>query len=109
MCNVEGLEDANNTKGYEAGDMMVKDMVGVLSDVFGIKNVYRLGGAEFAAFGFESEEGLFEADVERVRKLAAEKELRVSTGAVYCAFGTMSMTRVINRASELINEKRAQG
>lgn len=109
MCDIEGLEDANNTKGYEAGDMMVKDMVGVLSDVFGIKNVYRLGGAEFAAFGFESEEGLFEADVERVKKLAGDKELRVSIGAVYCAFGTMSMTRVINRASELISEQKSQG
>ncbi|MCR5279907.1 MAG: diguanylate cyclase [Lachnospiraceae bacterium] len=102
ICNINGLEAANNKIGYEAGDRMVKDVVRCLTDVFGESHVYRMGGGEFAAFGFETDESFFNGDVERVRKLAKEKDLSLSIGSVFCAFGTMAIQRVLYRANEIM-------
>ncbi len=102
ICTIKGLEAANASVGYEAGDRMVVGLVKSLFDVFGEGNVYRMGGAEFSAFGFETDEVFFNSDVERARMIAKDKGLELSVGAVYCAFGTMGMPRVLARASELM-------
>ncbi len=101
-CNINGYEAANNAFGYEAGDRMANTLVQCLKEVFGEGHVYRMAGAGFAAFGFETDEAYFEGDVERARKLAQERELDVSFGSVYCAYGTMSIDKVIRHAEELM-------
>ena len=105
ICDIDGLEAANSSGGYEAGDKMVIQLVQCLTDVFGEGHVYRMGGAEFAAFGFETDEAYFNSDVDRARKMAREKGIKISAGAVYCAFGTMGMQRVLTRANELMKEE----
>ncbi len=106
ICNIDNLGDTNDTGGYEEGDRTVRTMVGIMKDIFGEKNVYRLSGAEFTAFGFETDEGFFDGDVQRVRKAAAAKGIDISLGSVYCANGTMGMERVIRRADGLLRSER---
>lgn len=101
-CYLNRFETVNNTQGYEAGDRMALGLVQGLQDVFGKEHVYRLGGAGFAVFGFETDEAYFENDVERFRRIMKEKELDVSVGAVYCAYGAMSIDKVIRHAAELM-------
>ncbi|MBQ7678766.1 MAG: GGDEF domain-containing protein [Butyrivibrio sp.] len=105
LCSIIGLESTNSKFGYEAGDKMVVDLVSCLSGVFGTGNVYRLSGAEFAAFGFESDESFFDGDVERVRRMIREKDMEVAFGAVYCAYGTMDISIVLRRAGEQMREE----
>ena len=104
ICEIEGLERANDTKGYEAGDKMVIGLVNCLMDVFGNDNVYRVSGTEFVAFGFESEETFFYNDVDRVRKMTADMGLSIFVGAVFCVYGTLDISMVIGRANELLIE-----
>lgn len=61
-----------------------------------------MGGAEFSAFGFETDEVFFNSDVERARKMAKDRGLELSVGHVYCAFGTMAVNRVLARAAEIM-------
>ncbi|MCR4762597.1 MAG: diguanylate cyclase [Lachnospiraceae bacterium] len=105
-CNLKGLEETNRKKGYEAGDRMVVSVVDCLKEVFGEGKVYRMSGSEFSAFGFETDETFFHADVQRVVRLMHEKELQVDTGSVFCAFGSMGMERVINQVHAQMREAR---
>lgn len=106
-CDMKGLELINSALGYEAGDKLVIDMAAHLMEVFGEANVYRLSGSEFTAFGFEVDETIFFSDVARVKKLFADDDIKVNTGAVFCANGTKDMSKVMKRADELIQEERA--
>ena len=76
------------------------DTAKCLSEVFGNENVYRLGGGEFAAFGFETDESFFDSDVARAGKLISDRKINVAIGGVYCTYGTMNMNGVVKRARE---------
>jgi GGDEF domain-containing protein len=99
------LEETSDIIKYEAGDRLIKKAFHVLADVFSSENVYRIGGAEFAVFGHESDEIIFNADVDRVRNLMDELDISVSIGSVYCAFGTMDINKVIKHVNKLLRDK----
>ena len=100
VCGINGLETVNRTGGYEAGDEMVKNMSDCLITVFGTGRVYRLSGSVFASFGFEFDEAGFDQDVERVKRMAADKGLEISMGAVFCSYGTGDFSKVMEHANE---------
>ncbi|MBR4542973.1 MAG: diguanylate cyclase [Lachnospiraceae bacterium] len=99
-CRIKDFTEISNNQGYEAGDRVLADTASCLVEVFGNENVYRLGGGEFAAFGFETDESFFDSDVSRAGKLLSEKEINASVGGVYCTYGTMNMNSVVKRARE---------
>ncbi len=94
MCDINGLKAVNDQLGHEAGDALIIDVAKSLIEVFGAENVYRMGGDEFAVYGFEPEESAFDADVARAKVLIAEKGRSASIGMVYCAAGTMDKAQV---------------
>ena len=47
--DVNGLHQLNDTKGHEAGDIMLRTVADILKEVFGQDHVYRIGGDEFVA------------------------------------------------------------
>ncbi|MBR5406190.1 MAG: GGDEF domain-containing protein [Lachnospiraceae bacterium] len=104
ICHANGVDEANRSEGYEAGDRLILKTFRALSDVFSKENIYKLGGAEFAVFGYESDEILFNTDVDRARSLMDELKISVSIGAVYCAFGTMDIKKVIKHVNKLLRD-----
>ncbi len=94
MCDINGLKAANDRQGHGAGDRMITDVARSLAEVFGSPNVYRMGGDEFAVYGFEPDETAFDADVERAKALIAEKGYSASVGAVYCVSGSLDNAKV---------------
>lgn len=103
--NIEGLVAINKTYGYEAGDKIVLDVAKCLMEVFGKENVYRMNGTEFVCIGFETEEVFFYNDVDRAKKLIEEKDIngiRITSGAVYCVYGTTDLDIVTERVEELM-------
>ncbi len=103
QCEISKNVDFDYLPGNDSTDRHVIDMASCLTEVFGKDRVFRVGGNEFVAFGFEVEEIYFRNDAERVRKLAAEKGLSPSIGAVYCTYGTRNIASVITRANELLH------
>ncbi|MBR3308188.1 MAG: diguanylate cyclase [Lachnospiraceae bacterium] len=106
VCSIRGLDLINAEKGYEAGDKQVVELADCLKFIFGEKHVYRMGGAEFAAFGFELDETFFDNDVARMRKLAKEKEINLAMGSAYCTNGTMNISAVIDHAYERMKREK---
>lgn len=104
ICHINGFDEANRKYGYEKGDKMIKETVACMTEVFGKGRVYRLGAAEFAAFGFETDETFFNSDADRVSRLVGEKDLSLAVGAVYCSFGTMDMDKVIKHANKMMRD-----
>lgn len=94
MCDINGLKQTNDTLGHEAGDALIIDVAKSLREVFGAKNVFRMGGDEFAAYSFAESEEEFESDVEHVKRLIAERGRSASIGVVYCAGGAMGIAEV---------------
>ncbi|MCQ2573574.1 MAG: EAL domain-containing protein [Treponema sp.] len=47
LCDINGLKKINDTQGHLAGDEYIKKAARIYGDLFGINNVYRLGGDEF--------------------------------------------------------------
>ena len=47
--DVNGLHELNNTKGHDAGDVMLKTVAQEMVRQFGIKDSYRIGGDELVA------------------------------------------------------------
>ncbi|MCR5596629.1 MAG: GGDEF domain-containing protein [Lachnospiraceae bacterium] len=99
-CRIKDFAEISSNRGYEAGDNVLADTAKCLSEVFGNENVYRLGGGEFAVFGFETDESFFDSDVARAGKLISDRKINVAIGGVYCTYGTMNMNGVVKRARE---------
>ncbi|MBE6909291.1 MAG: GGDEF domain-containing protein [Ruminococcaceae bacterium] len=94
MCDINGLKRANDTCGHEAGDALIIDIANSLMEVFGARNVYRVGGDEFAAYAFPKDAAEFDAAVERLRALIVEKGRSASIGCVFSAGGAADLEAV---------------
>lgn len=51
--DVNGLHELNNSKGHDAGDIMLKFVAKELKTQFYQENTYRIGGDEFVAFSID--------------------------------------------------------
>ena len=102
MCDINGLKNENDNHGHEAGDLMIMDIAAALSEVFGDGKVFRIGGDEFVAYSFDSEEQVFEAKVKRVRELFDEKKRSASIGYVFAKDPSVSREEVKEEADALM-------
>ncbi|MBO4373767.1 MAG: diguanylate cyclase [Lachnospiraceae bacterium] len=87
MCDVNGLKAVNDTDGHEAGDRMIRTVALCLEEVFGVKNVYRMGGDEFAVYSCDETKEEFERKIGRIRTLVEEKGIHVAVGCSYAENG----------------------
>ena len=62
VFDVNGLKAINDSFGHERGDLAISDTANVLKSVFGIENLYRIGGDEFIAIVG----GMPQAELERL-------------------------------------------
>lgn len=107
-CDMEGLDEINVTEGYEVGDQIIVVTAKCLMEVFGDKNVYRINGTQFMAFGFETDEIFFNNDVERAKRMIKENSINAVIASVYCLYGTKDMGIVLKRVDDLIMKEREQ-
>ncbi len=67
VFDVNGLKAVNDRLGHEYGDMLIQDVAETVKDVFGAKNIYRIGGDEFIAVLENVSDSSMEALMERCR------------------------------------------
>lgn len=87
MCDINGLKAVNDNEGHEAGDEMIKSVATCLVKVFGIDNVYRMGGDEFAVYVFEDSKSAIETRIREVRSMTSKNGVQVSIGYSYAEAG----------------------
>ena len=75
--DVNGLKSTNDSRGHLYGDILLRDSAACILKVFGDetgRNVFRIGGDEFAAISLNQSEG----DIERALKSFREEQARYS-------------------------------
>lgn len=97
MIDVDHFKAVNDTHGHPAGDLVLRELAGVItvlkrpSDVLG-----RLGGEEFALLLPETEEDAAFAACERLRQSIASREVELAAGQrirITASFGIAPLTR----------------
>jgi len=71
VCDVNWLKETNDELGHEAGDKLLIDCSRIISGVFSLSTVYRIGGDEFAVL-------LTDADYQNREHLMAELHHRIA-------------------------------
>lgn len=79
--DMNDLKQINDGQGHAAGDEALRTVAGCLVHGAGReKNVYRIGGDEFAIFYYAKDENFVRADIEKMRERLSQTEYK-------CAFG----------------------
>ncbi len=108
MCDINGLKKVNDTEGHEAGDCLITDISESLGIVYGMDNVYRMGGDEFAVYDLAASKEAFLINIE---KLGREIELRgrsASLGYVYRSSGDIDFEKVKREADDMMYKNKAE-
>ena len=87
MCDINGLKSVNDNEGHEAGDELIKSVASCLTEVFGHKNVYRMGGDEFAVYTYEERIEDLINKIEKVKNMVVQKGRHVAIGYSYAQGG----------------------
>lgn len=73
ICDLNGLKLINDTGGHMLGDEAICDLAKGLISIFDSRNVYRIGGDEFAVLLPDVEEEEFECQMQQVHEDAFPK------------------------------------
>ena len=79
-ADVNGLHEMNNRDGHQAGDRMLRDVAELMQQCFGQEHTYRIGGDEFIAFRIDGQPQDLSVDIDRLKRILAEKGYHVSFG-----------------------------
>ena len=82
-ADANGLHELNNTQGHEAGDRMLCYVATVLGNLFGIENVYRVGGDEFVVLGFNTPIDSVRDKIERAKVAISAANYHVAMGMTF--------------------------
>jgi diguanylate cyclase (GGDEF)-like protein len=89
MADINGLKEANDTLGHEAGDELIIGSAACLKKSFdGIHTIYRLGGDEFTVI-MEQSEAEVKKRLERMEKICAEWKGQLING-ISISYGAAS-------------------
>lgn len=106
-ADVNGLHELNNTKGHEAGDVMLWFAGKALQDQFGVANTYRIGGDEFLAFAPDVDTDLLESRLKAFRERVEAEGYYVSVGYRMQPVSELNMDQLVKEAEDrMYAEKR---
>ena len=104
MCDINGLKQANDVLGHEAGDAMILDVSACIIEVFGAGNAYRTGGDEFVAYSVQSNHAAFDRNIDRLRTLITERGRSAAIGAVFRENGGADYEKAKTEADAMMYE-----
>lgn len=82
FVDVNGLKEANDRLGHDAGDTLITLVAEVITEIFLEARRYRFGGDEFVILSFDKEEAVFN---DRVKRLSGswKDQYSASVGSVW--------------------------
>lgn len=79
-ADANGLHTLNDTKGHDAGDVMLKTIGLHLQAAFGRENTYRIGGDEFLCFALDADEAQLIGKINQAQKAIEDDGYYISIG-----------------------------
>ena len=107
MCDINGLKAVNDNEGHAAGDELIKTVASCIAKVFGIENVYRMGGDEFSVYAYADSKAAFEEKVGELRSMISENGARMAIGYSFAEGGDPDYNaRRLEADNKMYEEKR---
>lgn len=104
--DVNGLHEANNEKGHEYGDKMLKNIANEVKFAFSEELTYRIGGDEFVAFVPDQDKEKLESSLQEMIKKIEAKNYHIAVGFEISKIKHISLENVINEAEKnMLNNK----
>lgn len=104
--DVNGLHALNDSKGHEAGDVMLQTVARALLERFGSAHVYRIGGDEFVAFAPDADEEAVRRDMRGIAEMLTASGYDISVGVVSVSAGNMDVRHMLVQAElEMYKQK----
>ena len=100
FADVNGLHEMNDTRGHEAGDVMLQTVAKALLDRFGSEHVYRVGGDEFVAFAPDEPEDGVKRDMRRIADELSAVGYDISVGIISGEKGSMDLPQMLADAEK---------
>ncbi len=106
ICDIDGLNLINDTKGYQTGDLLLQATAKILKDSFNYKSIVaRIGSAEFAVLTPNNNEITLENSVQKIKKQLSMFNLTHPEQHLSISWGYAVRTWPIN-IHEIIKEAR---
>ncbi|MCI2069083.1 MAG: EAL domain-containing protein [Bacilli bacterium] len=107
FADVNGLKYTNDNYGHALGDSMLISCAKMLIQVFGLDNVYRIGGDEFVAISLNESVDTFKKKTNQIRKLFSEERgTSASLGTSFWEGNNVDIIKQIASADkEMYDEK----
>lgn len=96
--DVNGLHELNNTKGHDAGDVMLKTVAQEMVKIFGRKDTYRIGGDEFVAFVVDEDARTVREKRQKLEQNIEAAGYSVAVGCATCSAGGIQLEALIKQA-----------
>ncbi len=106
-CDVTGLKYVNDTQGHQAGDRLIVNACQCLVDVFGKKQVFRIGGDELLVILPGVSETVLQEQVKNLRECMEEYKVIIAVGVVWHAGGNMCFNKLLTDAEHLMYQDKA--
>lgn len=100
--DINGLKESNDSHGHAYGDYLLKHTAQMLCNVFH-RNIYRIGGDEFAVICTDLSREQFDAKIEKLRTLMEnDEDFQLSLGATW-SDGRINIARQVQHTDELMH------
>ncbi len=86
FCDITGLKEINDTKGHNAGDILIQNFYQSLIGCFESDHVFRIGGDEFVVICNKLSLQEFEQRILELRKALEEKGIVAAIGTEYLPY-----------------------
>lgn len=107
-ADVMGLKKVNDTKGHDAGDVLLRQMSEGLQKYFGKNSVYRLGGDEFLVIKENVTREEMTRLLDRARKDLEIRDVHFAAGLVVCENYREDIQRYIREADGLMYQEKKE-
>lgn len=107
-ADVMGLKKLNDTKGHDAGDVLLRKMSEGLQKYFDKTSVYRLGGDEFLVLKKNITREKMEELLEKSRKDLESQGVHFAAGLVVCENYREDIQRYIREADGLMYQEKKE-
>lgn len=107
-CDVTGLKYVNDTMGHDAGDRLILNACGCLTDVFGEDKVFRIGGDEFLVICTQIDENTLIKRITELKELMKERSVNMAAGVIWRENVITGFGEILRESEELMYADKAQ-
>lgn len=107
-CDVTGLKYVNDTMGHDAGDRLILNACGCLTDVFGEDKVFRIGGDEFLVICTQIDENTLIKRITELKELMKERSVNMAAGVIWRENVITGFDEMLRESEERMYADKAQ-